>query len=114
MIRVQDLSVFYGDTPILHNIDLEVRRGEFVLVTGPSGCGKSTLAYALGGLIPHSIPAQMTGQVEIAGLDTQSHTLREIVQQVGIVLQNPSSQLVPPTGGRRSRLRTPQPGSGGR
>ena len=93
MIKVQDLSVFYGDTPILHNIDLEIRRGEFVLVSGPSGCGKSTLAYALGGLIPHSIPAQMTGQVEIAGLDTQSHTLREIVQQVGIVLQNPSSQL---------------------
>jgi len=77
----------------LRNIDLDIRPGEFVLVTGPSGCGKSTLAYALSGLIPHSIPAQVKGQVEIAELDTQAHTLREIVQQVGIVLQNPSSQL---------------------
>ncbi|MFL7871583.1 MAG: ABC transporter ATP-binding protein [Anaerolineales bacterium] len=93
MIQIRDLSVSYNAIPVLRDIDLDIRPGEFVLVTGPSGCGKSTLAYALSGLIPHSIPAHVEGQVQIAGLDTQSHTLREIVQQVGIVLQNPSSQL---------------------
>jgi len=93
MIHVDGLSLAYGTTPILVDINLDIRQGEFVLITGPSGCGKSTLAYALSGLIPHSIPAQITGRVEIAGMDTQTHPLREIVQQVGIVLQNPSSQL---------------------
>lgn len=93
MIRVTGLSLSYGFAPVLKDINLEIRRGEFVLITGPSGCGKSSLAYALSGLIPNSIPAQMSGQVEIGGLDTRSHTMREIVQQAGIVLQNPSSQL---------------------
>jgi energy-coupling factor transport system ATP-binding protein len=93
MIRVKDLSVRYGTTSILQDINLEVGQGEFVLVTGPSGCGKSTLAHALSGLIPHSIPAQLEGQVDVAGMDTRAHSLREIVQQAGIVLQNPSSQL---------------------
>ena len=69
MIRVRKVSVSYGATPVLQDIDLEIRQGEFVLITGPSGCGKSTLAYALSGLIPHSIPAESGGQVEIDGLE---------------------------------------------
>ena len=93
MIRVSELCVSYGAIPVLQDINLDIRQGEFVLITGPSGCGKSTLAYALSGLIPNSISARMAGQVEIGGLDTQTHSLREIVQQAGIVLQNPSSQL---------------------
>lgn len=93
MIRVEELSVSYGTVPVLQDVSLTIQQGEIVLVTGPSGCGKSTLAYALGGLIPQSIPAQVAGLVEIGGLDTRSHTLREIVQQVGVVFQNPSSQL---------------------
>ncbi len=93
MIRLGNVSVQYASAEVLHAIDLEVGRGEFVLVTGPSGCGKSTLAYAMSGLIPHSIPARVSGQIEIGGLDTRTHALREIVRQVGIVLQNPSSQL---------------------
>jgi energy-coupling factor transporter ATP-binding protein EcfA2 len=93
MISLRKVSVRYGARPVLQDIDLEIRQGEIVLITGPSGCGKSTLAYALSGLIPHAIPAQLAGQVEINGLETKSHSLREIVQQAGIVLQNPASQL---------------------
>lgn len=93
MIHVKGLSLSYGAIPVLKDINLDVRQGEIVLITGPSGCGKSSLAYVLSGLIPHSILAQFTGQVEVGGLNTQTHTLLEIVQQAGIVLQNPSSQL---------------------
>jgi energy-coupling factor transport system ATP-binding protein len=93
VISLRNVSVSYGGAPVLQEIDLEIRGGEIVLVTGPSGCGKSTLAYAMSGLIPHAIPARLNGQVVINGLDTKSHTLREIVQQAGIVLQNPASQL---------------------
>ena len=93
MISLRKVSVSYGATPVLQDIDLDIRQGEIVLITGPSGCGKSTLAYTLSGLIPHAIPARLAGQVEINGLETKSHSLQEIVQQAGIVLQNPASQL---------------------
>ena len=36
------------ETPVLHDIDLEIQRGEFVAVMGPSGCGKSTLMHIIG------------------------------------------------------------------
>lgn len=38
------------DIPVLHGIDLEISRGEFVLLVGPSGCGKSTLLHSIYGL----------------------------------------------------------------
>jgi energy-coupling factor transport system ATP-binding protein len=93
MIKARNLSVSFGNTRILEDINLEINKGEFVLITGPSGCGKSTLALALSGLIPQSKPAELKGSVEICGLDTQTNTIREIVQHAGLVLQNPSSQL---------------------
>jgi energy-coupling factor transport system ATP-binding protein len=93
MIRVDNLSVAYHGADVLHHIDLEIHQGEFVLITGPSGCGKSTLALALSGLLPGAIPARVSGRVTVDGLDTQEHPVREIAQRVGIVFQNPSSQL---------------------
>ena len=93
MIEARNLSVYLGNAKILEDINLSVRKGEFVLITGPSGCGKSTLALALSGLIPQSKPARMTGSVEICGLDTQTNSIQDIVQHTGLVLQNPSSQL---------------------
>ncbi len=38
------------DIPVLHGIDLEIHKGEFVLLVGPSGCGKSTLLHSIYGL----------------------------------------------------------------
>ncbi|MFN2216212.1 MAG: ATP-binding cassette domain-containing protein, partial [Anaerolineales bacterium] len=78
-----------GKNKVLKEINLEIDKGEFVLITGPSGCGKSTLALALSGLIPQSKPADISGNVEICGLDTQTNPIREIVQNAGLVLQNP-------------------------
>lgn len=93
MIQVRSLSVHYGEIPVLHEVSLEVKAGECALITGPSGCGKSTLARALSGLIPHAVDAQMEGQVEVAGLDTRAAPLPELAQRVGMVFQNPATQL---------------------
>jgi energy-coupling factor transport system ATP-binding protein len=93
MIQVSDLSVQYGAISALQNISLEVPAGSCVLVTGPSGCGKSTLARVLSGLIPHAIPAQVQGQVQVAGLDLLAETIPAIAQRVGMVFQRPASQL---------------------
>lgn len=93
MIRVNNLSIKYNNTLVLNNISLHIRAGECVLITGPSGCGKSTLAYAISGMIPQAIPAQVEGNVEVDGLDTSQHDLPDLARHVGIVFQNPSQQL---------------------
>lgn len=93
MIRLEQVSVVYGEVPALRDITFNVTRGECVLVTGPSGCGKSTLGRVLAGLIPHAIDATVVGRVEVDGLDLASHPIPEIAQRVGMVFQRPASQL---------------------
>ena len=93
MIQVNRLTVEYGPQPALSGVSLAIEPGEFVLISGPSGCGKSTLALCLAGLIPHVVPANLSGRVTVAGLDTQDQPLPVLAQQVGLVFQNPATQL---------------------
>jgi energy-coupling factor transport system ATP-binding protein len=93
MIDINALSVNYGPIVALRNISLHIPTGQAVLITGPSGCGKSTLAHALVGLIPHAIPATMSGKLQVNALETQQHDIPTLAQQIGIVMQNPSAQL---------------------
>ncbi len=52
MAAVQLSGIFkrYGDTQVVHGIDLHIDDGEFVVLVGPSGCGKSTLMRMVAGL----------------------------------------------------------------
>jgi multiple sugar transport system ATP-binding protein len=61
-IEIRDVSKRYGTTPVLHEIDLSVAAGEFVVLVGPSGCGKSTLLRLIAGLEELS-----GGEILIAG-----------------------------------------------
>jgi multiple sugar transport system ATP-binding protein len=49
-VAVRGLRKSYGATEVIHGIDLEIERGEFVVLVGPSGCGKSTLLRMIAGL----------------------------------------------------------------
>ena len=93
MIHTHHLTVHYGSRPVLHDVSLKVKQGEFVLLSGPSGCGKSTLALCLAGLIPQTVPATVSGRVMVAGLDTQEHSAPELARRVGLIFQNPATQL---------------------
>ena len=94
IIQISGLTVSYvaGETT-LRDVDLDVREGEFVLVTGASGCGKTTLARCLNGLIPHLIPARVDGDIRVAGLNPVEEEVRRMASHIGMVFQVPEAQL---------------------
>ncbi|AGZ34063.1 ABC transporter ATP-binding protein [Pseudomonas sp. SWI6] len=51
-VSVQKLHKSYAGSPVFHDIDCQIERGEFVTLLGPSGCGKSTLLRCIAGLTP--------------------------------------------------------------
>lgn len=66
VLRIEDLHVSVGETPILRGVNLEVRQGEIHALMGPNGSGKSTLAYVLVG---HPKYEMTQGSVSIDGVD---------------------------------------------
>ena len=62
---VTDLTVAYGDRPVLWDIDLDVPAGKLMAIMGPNGAGKTTLIKAILGLVPTA-----AGRVQIHGSDT--------------------------------------------
>ncbi len=61
-LEIRGLGARYGDTQVLHSVDLAVERGEIVSLIGPSGSGKSTLLRVITGLLPPEC-----GSVALAG-----------------------------------------------
>lgn len=96
LIKIQDLTYYYPETqkPALDNINLEIPEGQFVLLVGGSGCGKSTLARALSGLIPDFYGGTYGGKVYINNKEIRQLDRRSLVRRVGMVFQDPESQLV--------------------
>lgn len=88
MIRLVKASRSYGQPPVtaLHELSLEIARGEFVSITGPSGSGKSTLLNLLGGLDHPS-----SGEVIVDGVHLETAGDRELTlyrrTRLGIVFQ---------------------------
>lgn len=80
--------------PTLYNINLELTRGEKILIAGPSGCGKSTLVHCINGLIPFSYKGESTGKLTLLGKETKNLSLFDISQHVGTVLQDSDAQFV--------------------
>ena len=80
--------------PTLYDINLNITKGEKVLIAGPSGCGKSTLAHCINGLIPNSYPGKTTGKLTICGQDALKLDLFGLSKMVGTVLQDSDGQFI--------------------
>lgn len=95
IINLQNVTYKYPltDSPALHDINLQVEEGEFVAIVGPNGAGKSTLCYTLAGFVPHFFKGELTGTVEVAGIESHNSTLSECVLNVGLAFQNPFNQI---------------------
>lgn len=89
MITIDHLSHSYPDgTMALRSISLTIHRGELILLCGPNGSGKTTLLRHLNGLLKPT-----AGRVLLDGLDASEHP-REVVTRVGMVFQDPDSQIL--------------------
>jgi polar amino acid transport system ATP-binding protein len=85
-LKAEKIIKKFGDDTILNGINLEVHKGEVVVVLGPSGCGKSTLLRCLNGL--ESIQGGSI-TVDDQVLDTKNtRALTELRQKVGMVFQS--------------------------
>ncbi|NJE26656.1 ATP-binding cassette domain-containing protein [Thermococcus sp. MV5] len=95
MIRVEELSFKYAGAKdySLKDINLKIKKGEFLGILGASGSGKSTLCLTFNGIIPHSIKGEFNGNVFVKGYNTKEASVAELSKLVGLVLQNPDSQL---------------------
>lgn len=52
LLRLQDVSLGYGERPVLEHVDVELAAGDFVALLGPNGAGKTTLLRGMVGLLP--------------------------------------------------------------
>jgi putative ABC transport system ATP-binding protein len=75
MLLIQSLSKRFGATPVFHDVNLQVARGEFVALLGESGVGKSTLLNCIAGL-DHADSGQVSiDNTNLASLDDDASAL---------------------------------------
>ncbi|WP_395710351.1 ABC transporter ATP-binding protein [Reyranella sp.] len=75
LLEVVGLTVAYGQAEVVHEVSLEVRRGEFVVLLGRNGAGKTTILHAISGLIP-----KVSGSVNLSSKDITRAVPRNIVR----------------------------------
>ena len=94
-LDLKNVSFTYkgSDSLALDSVFLEVEKGEFVTLLGANGSGKSTICMLANGLIPHALHGDLSGEVRVFGEDIRHHSVAEIATKVGIVFQEPESQL---------------------
>lgn len=87
-------TYWQAETPALRDISLHIPAGQLVVLTGPTGAGKSTFLQMLNGLIPHHIPGRLEGEVMVNGKNTRDLGVAELSRQVGLVFEDPDTQIV--------------------
>lgn len=94
-VRLDHVTLRYGDSLALDDVTLEVCRGERVCVLGANGSGKSTLASVICGLLaPDEGDVELAGHAVCTGDVPDLAAYRDARRQLGLVFQNPDDQIV--------------------
>lgn len=95
IIKFEDVSFNYENSKrkVLKNINLDIKEGDFVVITGPTGAGKTTLCEMMNGIIPNFVKGSLTGSVTVDGRDPTKTQVATMAQTVGLVFQDPNTQL---------------------
>jgi energy-coupling factor transport system ATP-binding protein len=86
-----------AEVQALDGVTLEIARGEFVGLIGPTGAGKSTLCQTLNGIVPQFHGGAWRGHGTVAGHDTVEVPTSIIARSVGMVLEDPETQITATT-----------------
>ncbi|HWM48824.1 MAG TPA: urea ABC transporter ATP-binding subunit UrtE [Xanthobacteraceae bacterium] len=76
MLEVRNLNVAYGQSEVLHGVDLSVAPGEIVAVVGRNGMGKSTLMKSLIGVMPARSGNVLVDNIDVSGLPSHKRVAR--------------------------------------
>ncbi len=84
-VLVRDMNKYYGAFHALKNINLQVDKGEKIVICGPSGSGKSTMIRCI-----NQLEQQQSGTIEIMGktIDADAPNIEEMRREVGMVFQH--------------------------
>ena len=82
MLKVENLSVSYGELTILQGVSFDLQPGEWLMIVGPNGAGKSTLINAITG----GVPAR--GRVIFEGKDARTMKAHELARGIGVLAQS--------------------------
>lgn len=95
MVEIHQFSYTYPGKvePVLHNINLTIGAGAFVVITGESGSGKSTLGKAIAGFIFQDEAPNYSGEIIVNGTDMSLLPLFDASKRVTYVQQNPEDQF---------------------
>lgn len=92
MIEIEDLDFSYEENgkKVIDNLNITVKKGEFLVILGHNGSGKSTLAKLINGLL-----RPRAGRILVENMDTSNEEeIWNIREKAGMVFQNPDNQLV--------------------
>lgn len=96
MIEINNVNFAYSSgvkNTGLKDINLNIKKGEVILLCGGSGCGKTTLTRLINGLIPHYYEGDLSGTIKVKGKSVADCPLYELANSIGSVFQNPRSQF---------------------
>jgi len=90
---MDNVSFSYGSDKNLSDVNLNVKKGEVILLCGESGCGKTTITRFLNGLIPNFFDVKRDGNVYLNDDEIGEMPIHEISKHIGSVFQNPKTQF---------------------
>ncbi|MBQ7195535.1 MAG: ABC transporter ATP-binding protein [Bacteroidales bacterium] len=84
IIDIEHVSKSFGDTHVLKDINLWIKKGEFVTLLGPSGCGKTTLLRIIGGFVNPDEGRVMLGGKDLVGIPPYQRPLNTVFQRYAL------------------------------
>ena len=98
VIEIKNLSFTYPGSSerVLDEVNLQIKKGDFLAILGNNGSGKSTLCKAINGLIPTFINGEIQGEVWVNGRNTQDLDIGILAKEVAYVYQDFENQIVRP------------------
>jgi iron(III) transport system ATP-binding protein len=83
-VKCEDIRLAYGHTPVLKNVNLEIRPGEFFALLGPSGSGKSTLLRLIAGFNQHQHGRLLIDDQDVTGLPPWKRNIGMVFQSYAL------------------------------